>query len=237
MLVPALQLDVTITRGRQCVSLRGELEDGGLAVAGAVPGEAAPLARAIAVETPPGGQVAVAGVDVAGNEPDDRDVGYVPAGGQLLPQFTLRGNIEYGLRRRITAERFVESRVEQASERLDLGLVLDLHPHEVTPDERLRAAVARAAVRLPRVLVLELPDARVDDGTGGPVDPVDLPWLADAASMSDLFELAMVVLSADEAALDQVDERWPVRRRACDEVGGEAGGDPSPARATGPVGC
>jgi ABC-type glutathione transport system ATPase component len=206
--VHALCLDVTVAAGagetRRTVRLAAEVGYGELAVARAEPADGAAVTRAVAVDTPPGSVVVVGGVDVAQLPPEQRKVGYVPAGGGLLPQLTIRRNITYGLRRRIVAERFVARRLDQASEQLGLGLVLDLRPHEVTEDERLRAALARAAVQLPEVLVVDLPEALVDDGTGARVKPVPLAELVRAATLSRRFDVAALVCSADPRALRQV---------------------------------
>jgi ABC-type glutathione transport system ATPase component len=98
----------------------------------------------------------------------------------------------------------VAQRLDQAREQLGLALVLDLRPHEVTEEERLRAALARAAVQLPEVLVVDLPEALVDDGTGVRVKPVPLPDLVRAASLSPKFDVAALVCSSDPRAVGQV---------------------------------
>jgi ABC-type molybdate transport system ATPase subunit len=221
--VHALVLDVTVASGpRRRARLAGTLGHGELAVVRAEPADGAALARAMAVETPPGGQVVVGGTDVAALPPDERKIGYVPAGGALFPHLTLRRNIAYGLRGRPIAERFAGRRLDQASDRLALTPLLDLHPHEVTEDERLRAALARAAVQLPEVLVVDLPEALVDDGSGVRIKPVRLADLARAASLSESFDVATLVYSSDPLALAQVQVPLEV----------EVTLDPAPQRAT-----
>jgi ABC-type glutathione transport system ATPase component len=206
--VHALCLDVTVAAGarrtRRTVRLAAEVGYGELAVAEAEPDDGAAITRAVAVDTPPGSVVEVGGVDVTRLPPEERKIGYVPAGGGLLPQLSIRRNITYGLDRRVIAERFVARRLDQASEQLGLALVLDLRPHEVTEEERLRAALARAAVQLPEVLVVDLPEALVDDGTGARVKPVPLPDLVRAASLSRRFDVAALVCSSDPRAVGQV---------------------------------
>lgn len=210
----ALCLDVTVVAGApgtagttgtpRTVRLAADVGYGELAVARAEPADGAAVTRAVAVDTPPGGVVVVGGLDVGRLPPDERKIGYVPAGGGLLPQLSIRRNITYGLSRRVIAERFVARRLDQASEQLGLALVLDLRPHEVTEDERLRAGLARAAVQLPEVLVVDLPEALVDDGTGARVKPVPLAELVRAASLSRRFDVAALVCSPDPLALAQV---------------------------------
>lgn len=208
-MVHALCLDVTVaveTPGpRRTVRLADKVGYGELAVARAEPADGAAVTRAVAVDTPPGAVVEVAGMPVAHLPAEERKIGYVPAGGGLFPQLTIRRNIAYGLDRRVVAERLAARHVEQASEQLGLTLALDLRPHEVTEDERLRTALARAAVHLPEVLVIDLPEALVDDGTGARVKAVPLAELVRAATLSPRFKMAALVCSADSRALGQVE--------------------------------
>jgi ABC-type thiamine transport system ATPase subunit len=229
--VQALCLDVTVPVGargtRRTVRLAAEVGYGELAVARAEPADAAALARAVAVDTPPGSVVVVGGVNAVRLPPEERKIGYVPAGGGLLPQLTIRRNITYGLGGRVVAERLAARHVDQASEQLGLALVLDLRPHEVTEDERLRAALARAAVRLPEVLVVDLPEALVDDGTGARVKPVPLAKLVRAASLAR-FDVAALVCSADPRAVAQVRTPLTVDQLDAGHAGPPTLGPPDP---------
>jgi ABC-type sugar transport system ATPase subunit len=64
-----------------------------------------PAARAVArvvagLAAPRSGRILVGERDVTALAPARRQIGYVPAGGGLLPHLTVRRNIGYGLRRR-----------------------------------------------------------------------------------------------------------------------------------------
>jgi ABC-type thiamine transport system ATPase subunit len=144
----------------------------GQVVAVAVPADdGAEIARVVAGldERRVGGSVRVQGHDVTDRRPNDRGIGYVPAGGGLLPHLTVRENLEYGLTRRpdATAD-MVETRVKAAAEHFDLTLVLHARPHHATDDERMRAAIARAAVGYPAALVVDMGDRNA----GGDADRV-----------------------------------------------------------------
>jgi ABC-type sugar transport system ATPase subunit len=118
------------------------------------------LARVVAgLATPTSGRVWVGDRDVTDLPPVRRQIGYVPAGGALLPHLTVRRNIGYGLRRREMVHDLSRDWVDAVIERLELGAMLDLRPHHLSEAQRLRAALARAAVCLPEVLVLDLPVA------------------------------------------------------------------------------
>jgi ABC-type proline/glycine betaine transport system ATPase subunit len=126
----------------------------------AEPRVATALARAVVGLAPPiSGRVLVGGRDVTDLPPGSRQIGYVPAGGALLPHLTVRRNIEYLLWRRETVRDMIRTWQATLVHQLELGPVLDQRPHEITPQQRIRGAVARAVVSLPEVLVFDLPDA------------------------------------------------------------------------------
>ncbi len=126
------------------------------AVADAEAGRA--LARAVAgLVKPRSGRIHVGTRDVTALPPARRQIGYVPAGGALLPHLTVRRNIEYGLRRQEFVVDVSEAWVAAVIERLELAAVLDLRPHQLSDAQRLRVALARAAAGLAEVLVLDLP--------------------------------------------------------------------------------
>jgi putative spermidine/putrescine transport system ATP-binding protein len=104
---------------------------------------------------PHSGSVEIDGTDVTATLPADRPVAFVPAGGGLLPGRTASENIVYGLRLRNTASVLIRTRVADVVERLELQSSLDLRPHELSPGQRLRTALARAAIRNAAVLVVD----------------------------------------------------------------------------------
>jgi ABC-type sulfate/molybdate transport systems ATPase subunit len=118
------------------------------------------LARVVAgLVVPTSGTVVIGGRDVSAVPAVRRPIGFVPAGGGLLPHLTATENIVYGLRLRNEAAMLIRTRVADVVERLELGSSLDLRPHELSPGQRMRTALARAAVGLAPVLVI--------DATGG----------------------------------------------------------------------
>jgi ABC-type sugar transport system ATPase subunit len=104
---------------------------------------------------PHSGRVEIDGSDVTATPPADRPLAFVPAGGGLLPHLTASENIVYGLRLRNTASVLIRTRVADVVERLELQSSLDLRPHELSPGQRLRTALARAAIRNAAVLVVD----------------------------------------------------------------------------------
>jgi ABC-type sulfate/molybdate transport systems ATPase subunit len=114
------------------------------------------LARVIVgLIVPTSGRVLIGDRDVSAVSAARRPVAFVPAGGGLLPHLTVTENIVYGLRLRNEASVLIRTRVADVVERLELGSSLDLRPHELSPGQRLRTALARAAIRLAPVLVVD----------------------------------------------------------------------------------
>ena len=149
-------------------------------VAGAEAGRA--LCRVlVGLARPVSGQIEVDGLDVANKPPVRRHIGYLPAGGGLLPHLTVARNIEYGLRRRDSVRQVTSDWVGTVTEALELQHMRDLRPHQLSEAQCWRVGLARAAVRLPEVLVVDQPDPAggvdllrellpplVPDGAAGP---------------------------------------------------------------------
>lgn len=95
--------------------------------------------------------------------PEARHVALVFQQLALFPHLTLRDNLAFGLQHRPEDER---RRAPVAmAERFRIAHLLDRRPAEVSGGERQRAAVARALVTRPDVLLLDEPLAALDHAT------------------------------------------------------------------------
>jgi len=138
-----------------------------LTVVPAGAGAATALARVVAGLAPPiSGQILVGDREVTDLPPGARQIGYVPRGGALLPHLTVRQNIEYLFWRQESVHEIVRGWAATLIYQLELGPVLEQRPHEITAQQRMRGALARAVVSLPEVLVFERPDPAIC----GPLD-------------------------------------------------------------------
>jgi sulfonate transport system ATP-binding protein len=103
------------------------------------------------------GEVLVDGSPVTGPRPE---LGLVFQEPRLMPWLTVRGNAEFGLARLPRGER--RQLAEEAIHRVGLGAFADHLPHQLSGGMAQRAAIARALVTRPSVLLLDEPFSALD---------------------------------------------------------------------------
>ena len=189
----ALAVAVPAGPARATVSL--VLATGAVAVVQVAPAAGMALSRAvIGLSRPLSGRVLVGDLDVTGLPPARRHIGYVPAGGGLLPHLTVRENIAYRLRRDLLVAELAADRLRSVIDRLELDHLLDRRPDTLCGHERLRVGIARAMVALPEVLMIDLPEP-------GPDGPLAAELLSRVQWQQGTAELSTVVATGDEAVL------------------------------------
>jgi molybdate transport system ATP-binding protein len=82
-----------------------------------------------------------------------RHCGYIFRKDALFPHLTLRGNLRFAVRRLPRLER--HRRIAETLERFDLASAADARPSELTAAQKLRAAVARAVMAEPKLLLVD----------------------------------------------------------------------------------
>ena len=137
---------------------------------------------------------------------EHRKIGYVFQDARLFPHFSVRGNLNYGLKRAGRKHRPVPPRREPGSDAarsaspgeviafdevvalLGLERLLDRRPHQLSGGERQRVSLGRALLSQPRLLLLDEPLASLDVARRDEV----LPYLE---ALRDRLALPMVYVS------------------------------------------
>lgn len=125
-------------------------------------GKSTTLRMIAGLEAPTSGRILFDEREVTTLEPRDRNIAMVFQSYALYPHMTVRGNLEYGLRKRgvPAAERAV--RVRETAAMLQIGELLDRKPRELSGGQRQRVALGRALIRKPEVFLLDEPLSNLD---------------------------------------------------------------------------
>ncbi|MFM2367471.1 MAG: sn-glycerol-3-phosphate transporter ATP-binding protein UgpC [Pseudomonadota bacterium] len=108
------------------------------------------------------GQIHIKGKNVTWAEPSERGIGMVFQSYALYPQMTVRGNLSFGLKIAGMNKAEIESRVQRASEILQIGPLLDRKPGALSGGQRQRVAIGRALVRDVDVFLFDEPLSNLD---------------------------------------------------------------------------
>ncbi|MEO9826295.1 MAG: ABC transporter ATP-binding protein [Paracoccaceae bacterium] len=121
------------------------------------------LLRLIAgVIEPDEGQIKFSGVDVAGVEPEDRNIGMAFQNFALFPHMDAHANIASPLTAQKQDKSSIQSGVHAIAKLLKIEHVLGHKPKELSNGQKQRTALARALAGKPKILLLDDPLRNVD---------------------------------------------------------------------------
>ncbi|PAU61846.1 molybdenum ABC transporter ATP-binding protein [Pseudomonas sp. PICF141] len=139
--------------------------------------------------------------------PHKRALGYVFQEASLFPHLSVRGNLEFGLKRIPRQQRRVD--VAHATELLGIGHLLERDPQNLSGGERQRIGIARALLTSPKLLLMDEPLAALDTQRKNEIlpylqrlhDELDIPVLYVSHSQDEVARLAdhLVLLSNGKA--------------------------------------
>ncbi len=156
---------------------------------------------------PPQGRVVIDEFDVTAATDAQRrayrlkSIGLVFQEFELLEHLTVRQNIflPFALHPALHADKDAEERAGELAQTLEIGHVLDKHPHRCSHGERQRVAVARALVTQPAVVLADEPTGNLDPESARRT----LDLMTDVAKRQGATSL---VVTHDHSLLERFDE-------------------------------
>ncbi|WP_053180355.1 molybdenum ABC transporter ATP-binding protein [Pseudomonas kilonensis] len=135
--------------------------------------------------------------------PHKRSVGYVFQEASLFAHLSVRANLAFGLKRIAPARRRVD--MQQATDLLGIGHLLDRQPHNLSGGERQRVGIARALLTSPQLLLMDEPLAALDTRRKNEIlpylqrlhDELDIPVLYVSHSQDEVARLADHIVLLD----------------------------------------
>ncbi|KQO77533.1 ABC transporter ATP-binding protein [Rhizobium sp. Leaf262] len=125
-------------------------------------GKSTTLRMIAGLEEISGGELLI-GNDVMNDVPSkDRDIAMVFQNYALYPHMTVYKNMAFGLELRKAPRDFIDNKVKEAAQILDITHLLNRKPKALSGGQRQRVALGRAMVRNPEVFLLDEPLSNLD---------------------------------------------------------------------------
>ena len=108
------------------------------------------------------GEISIGGERVEHLPPAKRGIAMVFQSYALYPHMTVFENMSFGLRLAKAKKDFIQQRVQEAAEVLQINELLQRKPKELSGGQRQRVAIGRAIVREPKVFLYDEPLSNLD---------------------------------------------------------------------------
>jgi lipoprotein-releasing system ATP-binding protein len=157
------------------------------------------------------GQPMHGGTDVSKGDLRNRYIGFVYQFHHLLPEFTAAENVAMPLLIRRVAKPEALEKAAHLLGRVGLGERLTHKPGELSGGERQRAAVARALITRPQLVLADEPTGNLDAGNGEHV-------LSLMLELNEELRTSLVIVTHDHSIAERMDrilvlENGKLRRR------------------------
>lgn len=125
-------------------------------------GKSTLLRTTVGIEDLTAGKIFLDGKDISKLPTNKRNIAMVFQNYALYPNMNVRGNIEFPLKMSSTPKSQMKRKVEEISETLKIGDILDRPISQISGGQKQRVALARCLVRDPKVFLLDEPLSNLD---------------------------------------------------------------------------
>lgn len=168
-------------------------------------GKSTVLRMIAGLESPTSGDISIGGKLVHRTAPNERGVAMVFQESALYPFLSVRGNLEYGLKKQRLGEDELRERVAEAARFLGIEPLLSRRPHELSGGEAQRVALGRALVHRPQAFLLDEPLSNLDAALRAQLR-------REIAALHKRLGVAMLCVTHDQAEAMTLAERLVVMR-------------------------